>query len=83
MVMAEVAPVRYRGTRIPAILECMERDEAWLARKMGVRQSTVHRVLRGHRGISPEFVAKASAALNLPADAIFIADCRAASGRPE
>lgn len=65
-------PSPYVGTRIPAILSGMERDKAWLARKMGVSLSLVSRVVAGERSISGSFVRRACAALSLPAEVIFV-----------
>lgn len=63
---------RYSGTNILAVLSHMERDEAWLARKMGYDLSTVWRVNRGQRAVSGRFVERACAVLNLPAEVLFI-----------
>lgn len=73
MTTTENPPLAYIGTRIPAILQRLERDESWLARKMGLHKTTVWRVLRGYRRITPDFVERACAVLNLPADVLFVA----------
>jgi transcriptional regulator with XRE-family HTH domain len=66
-------PSGYTGTRIPDILAAMERDQSWLARKMGVSPALVNHVLLGRRSITRSFVMRACAALNLPESAVFIA----------
>ena len=66
--------MEYTGTRIPEILRMMERDNAYLARKMGMSKTYVGQVFLGQRRITPEFVARAVVALNLPADALFFSD---------
>lgn len=67
----------YATTNLPEILAAMERDRAWLARKMGVSLSLVCYVIDGKRTITPNFVDRACRALNLPASAIFVpADTR-------
>lgn len=70
--MTDTQAVSYADTRIPAVLADLERDEAWLARKMKVHKSTVWRVVRKERGITADFVARACAALNMPAEALFV-----------
>lgn len=63
--------MRYRATTIPQVLERMERNQAWLARKMGVSTALMTRVLKGERGISPRFVERACVVLDLPASELF------------
>lgn len=69
--MATPDPSGYDGTHIPAVLASMERDYAWLARKMGVSLSLVTYVVRGERTITRNFVARACRALSLPEQALF------------
>ena len=62
----------YSDTTIPRVLEAMERTPAWLARRMGVHEAHVSRVLRGQRTITRRFVARACQALALPEEALFV-----------
>lgn len=62
----------YTGTRIPEILREQGRRQDWLARRMGYSATYVNKVLHGHYPISNEFVRRAVAALELPADVLFV-----------
>lgn len=65
---------QYTGTRILPILQERERSRAWLARKMNMHPSHVHRVLLGQLPISTYFVERACAVLNMPEEALFFLD---------
>lgn len=76
-------PSGYSGTRIPDILVSMERDQAWLARKMGVSPALMSYVLAGRRGITRSFVRRACQALALPESVLFFSsiDVRASTDK--
>lgn len=61
----------YTGTRILPILRQRERSQAWLARKMEMDTTHVHRVLTGQLPISDRFVERACAVLELPEETLF------------
>lgn len=62
----------YASTRIPAVLLERERTQAWLARKMGMSEAAVSRVISGQNRISWQFVHRACTALSLPESALFV-----------
>ena len=62
----------YTTTRIPAVLIERERSQAWLARKMGMSEAAVSRVVSGHNRISWQFVRRACSALSLPEAELFV-----------
>jgi hypothetical protein len=64
----------YTGTRILPILQERERSRAWFARKCGMHNSHVHRVLMGQLPISTYFVERACAVLDMPEDTLFFSD---------
>jgi plasmid maintenance system antidote protein VapI len=68
------AIVDYTGTNLPAVLARLDRNNAWLARKMGMSRTYVGQVILGQRRITPAFVERACAALNLPPEALFFSD---------
>lgn len=70
--MADIERTPYTETNIPAILRQRERSQAWLARKMGISEATVSRVLRGELPIHRRFVEAACRALDLPEPAVFV-----------
>ena len=61
----------YTGTHILTVLQMRERSQAWLARKMNMHPSHVHRVLAGHLPISRLFVDRACDVLVLPESTLF------------
>jgi plasmid maintenance system antidote protein VapI len=72
----EEANVEYTGTYIPAVLRRMDRGNAWLARRMGMSRTYIGQVILGQRRITPAFVERASAALNMPPETLFFVDSR-------
>lgn len=60
--------------RLGAVLAAQERSASWLARRTGKSPSYVTRVLNGERRPSPDFCARAAAALGVPADVLFEAE---------
>jgi hypothetical protein len=64
-------PSGYDGTYIPAVLAALERDYAWLGRKMGVSRSLILLVIQGKRSITRNFVDRACRALSLPEQTLF------------
>lgn len=65
---------RYTKTTILDVLASMERDPAWLARRMNCHRTYIWKVARGDRPITERFVRDACAALNLPESALFMRD---------
>ena len=66
----ELSP--YTSTNIPSVLYAQERTQAWLARKMGVSEASVSRVINGQHRISWQFVHRACSALGLPEKDLFV-----------
>jgi hypothetical protein len=65
--------MRYRVTHLWAVLAAQERSVAWLARKMGFTQQYLSLLKMGRRRyVSERFALAASAALNLPVEALFL-----------
>jgi len=64
--------LRYSATNILDVLERLERDEAWLARKTGYDLSYVWRINRGQRPITAAYVDRVCAVLNLPPHVLFV-----------
>lgn len=63
-----------RSERLEALREELERQERsarWLARKVGVDPSLVHRILTGERNPSADFREKAAIALGVSEAALF------------
>jgi len=64
-------PSGYTGTHISAVLKQMEREQSWLARRMGVSPALVQHVISGRRSITRNFVDRACRALDLPEVVLF------------
>lgn len=52
-------------------LERQERSERWLARKVGVDSSLVHRIINGERRPSDAFKKRAAEVLGIPEELLF------------
>lgn len=61
----------YTGTHIRQVLARRERSARWLALKMGISPSLMSLTLDGKRKITPQFVERACAVLDLPPEALF------------